>query len=90
MTGQLNTYFGDNALLTKFFAGTPTSINIRATKNSQAVIVQFPRVTYNSDGSPNAGAKNQDVMLPLGFKASKDEAITGAMIVMDRLEYLEV
>ena len=47
-------------------------------------------MTYNADGSPNAGAKNQDVMLPLGFKASKDEATTGAMIVMDRLEYLEV
>jgi hypothetical protein len=30
---RMNTYFGDNSLLTKFFAGTLTSINVRAVKD---------------------------------------------------------
>lgn len=89
VTGTLNTYFGDNTLLTKYFAGALTSINARVAKGNMAVIVQFPQVTYNSDGSPNAGAMNQDVMLNLGFKASKDETVTNAMVLMDRLEYVE-
>ena len=87
VTGQLNTKFGDNSLLTKFFAGTLTSINIRAAKENKAVVLSFPQVTYDKDGSPNASAQNTDVMLPLGFTASKEETYTNAMILMDRFEY---
>jgi hypothetical protein len=89
VTGSMNTYFGDNALLTKFFAGTTTSINVRVVKSNLAVIVSLPQVTYTSDGSPNAGGSNQDIMLPLGFTASKEETYTNAMILMDRFEYVD-
>jgi len=89
VTGTLTPYFGDNSLLTKFFAGTATSISIRATKGSQAFIVQIPRAIYNGGGSPNSSGKNQDQMLPLNFKASKDEALTNAQICFDRLSYFE-
>jgi len=87
VSGQLDTYFGSNALLTKFFNSTLTSINVRAVKDSRAVIVSFPQVTYNANGSPNATAQNIDVMLSLGFQASKEETYTNAQILMDRFEF---
>lgn len=87
VTAKLNTYFGDNSLLTKFFAGTATSANARVAKNNQAFIVTLPQLTYNGDGSPNAGGINQDVMLPLSAKASKEETYTNAQILFDRMEY---
>ena len=89
ISGTLNTYFGDNTLLTKYFAGTLTSLNVRAVKNSQGVIVTIPAATYNSDGSPNASGKDQDTMANFGFKASKDETITNSMICVDRIPYFE-
>jgi hypothetical protein len=89
VTGTMSTLFGDNSLLTKFFAGTLTSINVRAVKSNLAVIVSLPQVTYDKDGSPNAGASGQDVMLNLGFTASKEETYTNAMILMDRFEFVD-
>lgn len=89
VTGTLNTYFGDTTLLAKFFAGTLTSVNVRAAKSNRAFITTIPQITYNSDGSPNASGKNNDVMLSLGFVASKEETITNALILFDRLEYFE-
>lgn len=88
VTGRDETYFGDSTLLAKFYAGTPTSRNTRVQKNGQALIWQFPRVTYRSDGNPAAGGKNQDVMLPLGWQASKDD-LTNAHVLLDRIEYCE-
>ncbi|GAB5506683.1 MAG: hypothetical protein Rhirs2KO_18460 [Rhizobiaceae bacterium] len=85
--GTLETYFGSNALLAKLLAATVGSINLRAQKDSQAIILAVPRATFTS-GSPSAGGKNQDVQLPLGFMASKD-ADTSAHVIMDRLEYYE-
>ncbi|MEI9995094.1 MAG: phage tail tube protein [Rhizomicrobium sp.] len=89
VTLTINTYFGDNTLLAKFFAGTLTSLNARVAKDSRAVILSFPQLTYNGDGSPNADAMNKDVMLSLQAVASKDETVTGAMILMDRIEWFE-
>jgi hypothetical protein len=89
VTAKINTYFGDNALLTKFFNGTPTSLNGRVAKNGMAVIVTIPAATYDKEGSPNASGKDQDVMLPLGLTAWKDETYTNAMILFDRIEYFE-
>lgn len=87
-TGQISTYFGDNSLLAKFYAGTPTSINSRVQRDGQALVFQFPRVTYRGGGNPSAGAKNTDVMLPLQFQASYD-ALTASHALLDRLEYFE-
>jgi hypothetical protein len=87
VTGTVETYFGSNALLQKLLTGTVSNLNTRATKNNQALLVSLPRVTF-TDGSPSAGAKNQDVMLPLQFTASMDST-TNCVVQMDRLEYFE-
>lgn len=87
VTGTLETYFGSNALLTKLLAGTVGNINLRTAKSGQAVIDAIPRATFTG-GSPSAGGKNQDVMLPLTFQASKD-SLTSAHRIIDRLEYFE-
>ncbi len=83
----METYFGDNALLTKLLAGTATSASAIATKNSQSIVMAFPRLTAK-EGSPNAGGANQDVMLSLQMEASYDST-TAAQVTMDRLEYVE-
>lgn len=87
VTGTLETYFGSNSLLTKLLAGTVGSINIRTQKSSQAIILTLPRVTF-TDGSPSAGQKNSDVMLPLGFSASIDST-TNSNVQLDRVDYYE-
>ncbi|PWC69100.1 hypothetical protein TSH7_01250 [Azospirillum sp. TSH7] len=88
VTGSIDTYFGSDAMLARFYAGMLSSLNFRVAKNSQALVYQFPAITYNSDGNPNAGGKNQDVMLKLGFKASKDSLI-GAHVALQRFEYYQ-
>ncbi|CAA2142747.1 phage tail tube protein [Hyphomicrobium sp. ghe19] len=87
VTGTLETYFGDKALAEKLLDGTVGNINLRSQKDGQAVIVSLPRVTF-TEGSPSAGAKNQDVMLPLNYQASMD-SLTNAHVLIDRLEYVE-
>jgi hypothetical protein len=90
VTGTITTYFGDNSLLAKFYAGTPTAINSRVTKNNQALIWQFPRVTYTGGGTPNATGKNTDVMADFSFVASTDFVLTGKQAILDRIEYYEL
>jgi len=85
VTGTIETYFGSNALYTKLLAGTPSNLSARIARNNQAVVRTFPRVTF-TDGSPNAGGKNQDVTLPLAWTASADTA-TSCVLQTDRLEY---
>lgn len=87
VTVNLETYFGSTALYTKMLAGTATNASYRATKNGQALVYAWPRLTI-TDGSPNAGGKNQDVTLPLTLQASYD-SLTGAHMTLDRLEYFE-
>ncbi|MCO5071141.1 MAG: phage tail tube protein [Rhizobiaceae bacterium] len=87
VTGTLQSYFGSNALLAKLLAGTVGNINLRTAKDGQALIMAIPRVTF-TNGSPSAGGRNQDVMLPLEFMASKDP-LTAAHFVYDRLDYFE-
>lgn len=85
--GQLETYFGSNALLQKLLDGTVGNINLRSTRAGQTVVFGLPRVTF-TEGSPSAGGKNQDVVLPLGFQASLDST-TNAQVLIDRFEYVE-
>ncbi len=87
VTVNAETYFGSRSLLTKLLAGTPTSMNARANKDSRAIIVTLPRLTP-LEGSPNASAKNSQVMLPLSLAASYDST-TGSHIMMQRTEYYE-
>lgn len=88
VTVSLESYFGSNALYQKLLAGTPTSVNLRSTQNSQAVIADVPRLTL-TDGSPNAAGKNQDVTLGLTGRASYDSTMM-AHLIINRLEYYEV
>jgi hypothetical protein len=81
------TYFGSDTLLNKLFAGTPTNINARLDKDGQALVFAVPRMVFG-DGVPNAGGKNQDVMLSMPATASKDP-LTEAHLLIDRLEYVE-
>ncbi|MBN9242431.1 MAG: hypothetical protein J0I98_06525 [Mesorhizobium sp.] len=83
----LETYFGSNALLAKLLAGTVGNINLRTAKNSQAVILALPRLTFTG-GAPSAGSKNTDVMLNLTGSVSKD-TLTAASAIINRLEYFE-
>ncbi|MBK5958117.1 hypothetical protein CCR97_08285 [Rhodoplanes elegans] len=87
VTGNITTYFGSNSLLAKLYAGTATSINVRAAKDSQAIILQVPRATLRS-GVPAAGGKNQNVELSSDFQASKD-TLTSAHVIIDRIPYYE-
>ncbi|TPJ60823.1 phage tail tube protein [Mesorhizobium sp. B2-6-1] len=83
----LETYFGDNALLTKLLAGTVGNLNCRTAKDGQAVVMALPRLTFTG-GAPSAGGKNQDVTMALAGMVSKD-ALTAASLIWDRFEYFE-
>jgi hypothetical protein len=89
VTGKLETYFGNDTELAAFYAGTTRPINCRVAKNSQAILVQVPRVTYKGGGNPSASAKNTDVMAPFDYAASIDP-VTSAHVLLDRVEYFEV
>lgn len=88
VTGKLSSYFGDNSLLAKLYAGTATSLNSRVAKNSQALVFSLPRVTMRT-GNPAVTGKNTDVMLDADFTASIDTTYTNSTILLDRLEYYE-
>lgn len=88
VSASLSTYFGSNAQLSKFFSGAATNINLRIAKGSQAIVFGLPRVTFSDGDTPSAGAKNTDVLLALTANASKD-TLTGAHLMIDRLEFFE-
>ena len=83
----VDTYFGDNTLLTQLFAGTVASLNWRTTKGTQAVVWGIPAATA-TDGAPNAAKKDDRVMLLLKMTASYD-ALTQAHLTLSRFEYFE-
>lgn len=86
-SGTAETYFGSNAFLTKLLNGTPSSLTAEAAIDNQAFIVTFPRVTF-TQGSPSAGQKNADVLLPLQFQSSID-TLTNCHQQFDRAEYFD-
>lgn len=91
---SLETYFGDNALLTKAMAGTATSLNLRLQKSPaalpatelQAVVLTAPRGKLS--GFPTAPAPDQDSRLNLTFVPSVDTA-TSCHYQMDRVEFFQ-
>lgn len=87
VTGQINTYFGDNTLYTKLLASTATSLNARATFGTRGMIVTLPRVKFTG-GAPAASGKNTDVYLPLDYRAAIDST-TNSEISLDRFPYWE-
>jgi Phage tail tube protein len=89
VSGTVQTIFGDNSILTRFFNATPTSLSLVLQRNNQALFVTLPRVILDSDGNPNAGGKNQIITVSFGFKSTKDDTLTNTAISFDRLEYTE-
>ncbi len=87
VTGTIETYFGSDTLYNKLLNNTPSNVSSIATKNNQALILTIPRMTYVS-GAPNAGGKNQDIMLSMSFTGSIDTT-TNCQIQFDRVEYYE-
>ncbi len=84
---ELDTYFGNSAILADIKAGTARAVNTRLFRGGRAMIWEAPRLTPR-EGDPTVGGKNQDVMLPVRATASYD-ALTGAQIILNLLEYAE-
>lgn len=89
VSGTVESYFGNDRLLAKFYAGTATSLSTRIQKDSQAIIFNFPRVTLRGNGNPAVTGKNTDVMASFDWTASKD-SLTSAHAIMNRVEYFEL
>lgn len=93
-SGTMETYFGSSAYLAKLLAGTVTALAMRTQStrtlntSGHALIHTAPRATL-TEGSPNAGGKNQDVMLALNWSASMD-TLTNCVAQVDRLDYFEM
>lgn len=90
ITGTLTTYFGDETLLTKLRAGTPSGATVafRDAANSCAEIWDVPRLKYTS-GFPEVPGIDTDLTTPLGFQALRDIANGRDYTVMlCRFDYL--
>ena len=88
-TGTLESYFGDNTLLAKFYNGTLTAINARVAKNGQALIFQFPRITLTA-GNPAATGKNIDITTTFSWQTSIDTTLTQVAAQLERFDYFEL
>jgi hypothetical protein len=88
VTGKSDFYFGDNAILAKFYAGTPSSQFMAISKAGRALVFGIPRITYRGGTNPSVSGKNTDVMIALDWQASKDP-LTGVSVLLDRFEYVE-
>lgn len=87
VTVNMSTYFGNNDLFSKLMSGAASNFSKRFEKDNQAFILSVPRMTF-ATGTPSAGGKNQDVTLDLTATASFD-SLTGAHLVINRMEYFE-
>lgn len=75
VSGQLSVYFEDEALINKLRNNTTTSISFGFTDgNGAAVIFDMPAVKF-TEGVPEIGGKNDDVMLNLGYQAFRDPTL---------------
>jgi hypothetical protein len=69
VTGVLNTYFDDKSLAEKVVTNTESSFSISFNDNAgNTLVLDLSRVKF-SEGSPEVGSKNEDVMLNLSFQA---------------------
>lgn len=87
ITGTIEMYFGDETMYNKFIAGTATNINSRVAKNNQAYVFTWPNVKFE-DAEAVATGRNQDVLIPLQFRALRDST-TSTSFQVDRFEYFE-
>lgn len=83
VTGEIQTYFGDNTLYDKYVNGTATSFNTRIVQDNKAVVFTIPRCKFE-DADAASGGRNQDVMCTLQYRALRDNDLTLTSFQMDR------
>lgn len=82
VTGTVSAYFEDLVLYNKFIDHDESSLSFRFTDAYGNVMVfTLPRLYY-TNGNPNAGGGNDDVLLPLEFTCVRDTD-ADAVIIMD-------
>jgi len=74
ITGNLNTLFNDETLYAKFLASTGSSLSFKIADAatdalSNAYIIDFPNIKFESDDGGKIGGSNQDVSENLSWKA---------------------
>ena len=75
VSGQLSVYFEDETLIDKLRNNTTSSISFGFTDgNGAAIIFDMPAVKF-TEGVPEVGGKNDDVMLNLGYQAFRDPTL---------------
>lgn len=84
LSGEIETYFGSSALYQKYLDGAETSLSVRVEAAGRALVLQLPRVKFES-GRVNAAGANQDMMAELTWRAIRDP-LTDAMILIDRFD----
>ncbi len=83
VTGKLEAYFEDQALLTKMFNHSSSSLDFRLTDTAGNVMVfTFGQLRYT--GNPVNSGIDTDVMLPLAFSCER-ETVNNFMIQVDSL-----
>lgn len=82
VTGTVQAYFEDLVLYNKFIDHDESSLSFRFTDPDGNIFVfTLPRLYY-TNGNPNAGGGNDDVLLPLEFTCVRDTD-TDAVILLD-------
>lgn len=83
LTGRVEAYFEDQALLTKVFNHTSSSLTFRLT-DPQGNVMVFTIADLQFTGNPPTPGINQDVMLPLDYMANR-QPTDGYTIQIDAL-----
>ncbi len=85
VTGTLNTYFDNKDLADKVVANTESSFSISFNDNAgNTLVFDLSRIKF-SEGSPEVGNKDEDVMLNLTFQAILN-ATTGSTLKITRFD----
>lgn len=83
LTGNLELYFANSDLYTKFVNNTDSSLSLRiAGSDGKGYVITLPRVKYSS-AQIQAGGIGQDVMVSMGYQAIRDTS-SGKTIIIDR------
>lgn len=84
VTGQLDVYFNDAAMLTEFLTHTAMSLEYLSTDVAGNIMNVFMPAVQSTKGTPDATGKNTDVMQTIPFNAFQDPTL-GYQLQIDRL-----
>jgi hypothetical protein len=73
VTGSLNTYFNNSALIQKVIDNSETSLTLAFNSGDESIMFFLPRVKF-SEGTPDVSGKNEDVMASISFQALRDSS----------------